>query len=95
VPALDPSPLLAYGPAPGVELIPYFLGLLTWVGVAFAAVLLAPVSALLRRLRRRKGAPPPDPVGQVADLPKQEAGRRPAPQAPAPESPGNGNPDRA
>jgi hypothetical protein len=49
--------LLAYGPAPGVELIPYFLGLLTWVGLAFAAILLSPITALLRRLRRDKGAP--------------------------------------
>ena len=32
VPVLDP--LLAYGPAPGVELIPYFLGLLAWAGLA-------------------------------------------------------------
>jgi hypothetical protein len=51
--------LWAYGPAPGVELIPYFLGLAAWVGMAFLAVLLAPFSALLRRLRGNKNAPPP------------------------------------
>jgi hypothetical protein len=50
--------LWAYGPAPGVELIPYFLGLAAWVGMAFLAVLLAPFSALLRRLRGNKNAPP-------------------------------------
>jgi hypothetical protein len=44
--------VLAYGPAPGVELIPYFLGLLAWVGLAFAAVIWSPISSLLRRLRR-------------------------------------------
>jgi hypothetical protein len=53
--------LLAYGPAPGVELIPYFLALLGWVGLAFSAILVAPVAALLRRLRRKRGAPAPDP----------------------------------
>jgi hypothetical protein len=51
--------LWAYGPAPGVELIPYFLGLAAWVGMAFLAILLAPFSALLRRLRGSKNAPPP------------------------------------
>ncbi len=49
-----PAGVLAYGPAPDAELIPYFLGLLTWAGFALAAVLLWPVSALLRRLRRKK-----------------------------------------
>ncbi len=48
---------LAYGPAPGLELIPYFLGLLAWAGMALAAVLLAPLTALLRRLRRSRRAP--------------------------------------
>lgn len=47
--------LLAYGPAPGVELIPYFLGLAAWVGLAFVAFLLAPFSALLRWLRGDRG----------------------------------------
>jgi hypothetical protein len=49
---------LLYGPAPGVELIPYFLGLLAWAGVAVGAVLLSPILALLRRLRRGRGTPP-------------------------------------
>ncbi|HEY7331283.1 MAG TPA: hypothetical protein VH592_26855 [Gemmataceae bacterium] len=53
------SGLWAYGPAPGVELIPYFLGLAAWVGMAFFAILLAPFSALLRRLRGNKNAPSP------------------------------------
>jgi hypothetical protein len=47
--------LLAYGPGPGVELIPYFLGLLAWMGLALAAVLGTPLSALLRLVRRRRG----------------------------------------
>jgi hypothetical protein len=45
--------LLAYGPAPGVELIPYFLALAAWAGLAFVAVLRYPFSALLRYLHRR------------------------------------------
>ena len=44
--------LLAYGPAPGVELIPYFLGLLAWAGLALGAVCLWPITAFLRRLRK-------------------------------------------
>ncbi|MGH7169114.1 MAG: hypothetical protein ACRELG_02410 [Gemmataceae bacterium] len=51
----------AYGPAPGVELIPYFLGLAAWAGLAFLAILLAPFSALLRRFRGGKSAPPSEP----------------------------------
>jgi hypothetical protein len=47
--------LLAYGPAPGMELIPYFLALLAWAGLAFAAIFMAPLSALLRRIRRIGG----------------------------------------
>jgi hypothetical protein len=46
--------LLAYGPLPGAELFPYFLGLLVWVGLAVAAVLRAPIVALFRLLRRRR-----------------------------------------
>jgi hypothetical protein len=52
--------LWAYGPVPGIELIPYFLGLAAWVGLALLAVLSAPFSALLRRLRGTKSDPPPD-----------------------------------
>lgn len=46
--------LLAYGPAPGMEFIPYFLGLAAWAGLAFLSVLLSPFTALIRRLRRSK-----------------------------------------
>ena len=53
--------LFAYGPAPGIELIPYFLGLLAWMGLALGAVLLSPITALLRFFRRGRGAPPPAP----------------------------------
>lgn len=53
--------LVAYGPAPGVELIPYFLGLLVWAGLAVSALLLSPITALIRRIRGKSGAvPPPD-----------------------------------
>jgi hypothetical protein len=57
--------LLAYGPAPGMELIPYFMGLAAWAGLAFLAVLLAPFSALLRRLRSAKNTPPPEPKNET------------------------------
>jgi len=71
VPVLDPhgafpvplfGALLAYGPAPGVELIPYFLALLGWAGLALSAVLLSPIAALIRRLRGIRGATPPAPT---------------------------------
>lgn len=55
---LSTGDLWAYGPAPGVELIPQFLALTAWAGLAFLAILWAPCSALLRRLRRTKNAPP-------------------------------------
>ncbi len=44
---------MAYGPMPGLELIPYFLALAGWVALAFAGILWSPVAALFRRLRRR------------------------------------------
>jgi hypothetical protein len=48
--------VLAYvGPGAGLELVPYFLGLLAWAGLAIGAVVLWPLSALRRRLRRNKG----------------------------------------
>jgi hypothetical protein len=49
--------LFAYGPAPGVELIPYFLGLLAWAGLAILAIALAPIKAAIRRLRGKPAAP--------------------------------------
>jgi hypothetical protein len=79
VPGPDPawflsSPgLFAYGPVPGVELIPYFLGLVAWAALAFAAVLLAPFAALLRRLRRAGPAAPPGPEGPPTIPPLPEA----------------------
>jgi hypothetical protein len=78
VPAPDPSCLLAYGPAPGVELIPYFLSLLAWMGLAFLAVLLRPIVALARWLR---GAPPIEPKSAAMNVPADAAGNLPAPQS--------------
>ena len=43
--------LLGYGPLPGVELIPYAIALLVWLGLAFFSVLLWPFSALIRLFR--------------------------------------------
>jgi hypothetical protein len=44
-----------------MELIPYFLALLAWVGLAVVSILLSPFTALLRRLRRGRAARPADP----------------------------------
>jgi hypothetical protein len=44
-----------------MELIPYFLALLAWVGLAVLSILLSPFTALLRRLRRGRAAPPTEP----------------------------------
>jgi hypothetical protein len=74
--------MLAYGPAPGVELIPYFLGLLAWAGLALSAVFLSPLTALLRRLRKGRGAPPAEPKSEPNN-------------APVPESSGDGTRDSA
>ena len=74
--------VLAYGPAPGAELIPYFLGLLAWAGLAAGAVLLSPVSALLRCLRKARGAPQAEPRSEPMT-------------APVPESQGEASHDRA
>jgi hypothetical protein len=66
---LDPklAGLFAYvGPGPGLELVPYFFSLLTWVGLAFGAVLLWPISVLLGRLRGEKAVSP-----QIDEPPSQ------------------------
>jgi len=62
------SGLWAYGPAPGLEFIPYFLSLLAWVGLAFAAILLSPLTALLRRLRRGKSTSRTEPENEPSPL---------------------------
>jgi hypothetical protein len=81
-PIASAAPLFAYGPAPGVELIPYFLGLLAWVGLALGGLLLSPLSALLRLFRRTKATPQAGPPSEPNDTT-------------APESPGEGQHDRA
>lgn len=78
---LELHSVLAYGPAPGMELIPYFLALVAWVGAAVVGVLLWPISGLLRRLRRGRG----DSREVVKSEPKT---------ASVPESPAEGNHDR-
>ena len=51
-----PAVVLAYaGPGPGLEFIPYFLSMLAWAGAASGAVLLGPITALLRRMRKARG----------------------------------------
>jgi hypothetical protein len=76
---LVPNPVLAYGgPGAGLELVGYFMALLTWMGAAFGAILMWPVYNLLRRFR-----------GAKADA-KEEGNHEPA-AANAPELPGEGS----
>jgi hypothetical protein len=49
-----------------MELIPYFFGLLAWAGLAIASIFLAPLSALLRRIRRAR---------KTTSTPESEKGR--------------------
>jgi hypothetical protein len=65
--------LLAYGSAPGMELIPYFLALLAWVGMAFTAIFLSPIAALVRRLRRGKSAPVTETKNEPVTTPVPES----------------------
>jgi hypothetical protein len=67
--------LFAYGPAPGMEFLPQFLAMAAWIGLAFLAILLAPFSALLRRLRRAKNTPAlAPPIEEKTPSPAQPAG---------------------
>jgi membrane protein implicated in regulation of membrane protease activity len=51
---LAAGPALAYGvPGGSVEFVGYFVSLLTWLGLAFSAVFLWPLYALLRKIRGR------------------------------------------
>ena len=54
-----PDPVFAYGPGPGMELIPYFLAMLAWIGLAVLGILLSPFRAVMRRLRGRRPAAGP------------------------------------
>ena len=65
--------LLGYGPAPGMELIPYFLAMLAWAGLAVLSILLSPVSAVFRRLRRGRPAAAVEPAGPPVAPPAAEA----------------------
>jgi hypothetical protein len=64
-----PAALVAYSPGPGLELIPYFVGLVTWAGLAFAAIFLAPITAFVRRLCRIwRGVPADAPKNVATEL---------------------------
>jgi hypothetical protein len=80
-----PAGVLAYGPGPPVDLIPYFLALVAWAGLAFVAILLSPLNALLRRLRRFRGG-----GGALPPVPKSTPM-----SASVPESSGEDSHDRA
>ena len=67
--------LLAYGPVPGMELVPYFLAMLAWVALAIISIFLSPITALMRRLRKGKGTAETEPANSVP--PKQSDGTGP------------------
>jgi hypothetical protein len=51
--AVFPGQASAYvGPGPGMEMIPYFMSLLAWAGVAMGGVLLWPITSFLNRIRK-------------------------------------------
>lgn len=61
---LAANPVLAYGgPGSGVEFIGYFMSLLAFLGVCFAAVFLWPFYALMRWIRgpKQSGLPEASP----------------------------------
>lgn len=67
------SPLFAYGPVPGVELIPYFLALVGWVILALLGVFFSPLVRLIRRLRGSKAVARPDEKQEAAAEPSTVA----------------------
>ncbi len=72
-----PDVLFAYGPVPGVELIPYFLALLAWIGLALAALVRSPVRAVVRLFRHTRtessGAATAEPPAAAATTPPPES----------------------
>jgi hypothetical protein len=63
-----PNRAMAYvGPGSGLEMLPQFLMLLAWAGAAFLAVLLWPITTLLRFLRRGKQMPQLETPNSVAN----------------------------
>ncbi|HVX12538.1 MAG TPA: hypothetical protein VHC22_15260 [Pirellulales bacterium] len=71
--------LLGYVGGPGPELIPYFMALLSFVGVALLAVLQWPVSMLLgyvSKIRRRGGQSNRPPQAGPSDLPNRDVSQQ-------------------
>ncbi|HLW64873.1 MAG TPA: hypothetical protein VKS79_06090 [Gemmataceae bacterium] len=66
--------LLAYGPVPGMELIPYFLAMLAWVAIAIVSIFLSPITAMVRRLRKGKNAAETEPAKNVPPKPSDGTG---------------------
>jgi hypothetical protein len=99
---LVPDRLLAYaGPGAGLELIPYFFGLLAWAGAAFVAILLWPISALRRLLRSTKEGINAEANNEAGTVNTEKAQRgaghfntaepKNEPKVAVPESPGESN----
>jgi hypothetical protein len=69
---------MAYvGPGAGLELIPYFIGLLFMIGTAFLSILLYPIYALLRFIRGGKASS----TVTEKESPEQPAAGQPAPMS--------------
>jgi hypothetical protein len=52
-----------------MELIPYFLAMLAWAGLAVLGILLSPFTALVRRIRGRRPEPAPAPAAEPGPPP--------------------------
>jgi len=61
------------GPGAGLEFIPFFLGLLAWLGTAVGAALLWPLYVVMRRFRRGKDAVETTPAKSATDSLHAEA----------------------
>jgi hypothetical protein len=69
--ALAPATAFAYiGPGPGLEFVPFFMSLLTWIAVALGGVLLWPITALLSRFRRPAQTQGVTPANAQSDSPR-------------------------
>jgi hypothetical protein len=70
------------GPGADLQLVGYFSGLIAWVLIAFASVLLWPVYKLIRWIRGRKeNSPSPDTVALTSAAPDQQSASFNATQA--------------
>jgi hypothetical protein len=70
----DSIALLAYGPVPGMELVPYFLAILAWAALAIISIFLSPITALVRRIRKGKKTNTTEPANSASPKPSDGPG---------------------